>query len=59
MLRYVGRLGLRRNLRRRVTAADREVLLVQGVSEPTFIKLLEVALALFLEEKLRKTCQIS
>jgi hypothetical protein len=50
---------LRGNLSRRITTTDRKVLLVQGVSEPTFIKLLEVALALFLEEKLGKTCQIS
>jgi hypothetical protein len=50
---------LRRKLSRGISATDRKVLLVQGVSEPTFIKLLEVALALFLEEKLGKTCQLS
>jgi hypothetical protein len=49
---------LRRNLCRRITATDRKVLLVHDVSESTFIKLLEVALALFLEEKLEKTCQV-
>jgi hypothetical protein len=48
---------LRRNLSRRITATDRKVLLVQDVGESTFIKLLEVALALFLKEKLGKTCQ--
>jgi hypothetical protein len=50
---------LRRNHSRRITATDRKVLLVQGVSESTLIKLLEFTLALFLEEKLGGTCQLS
>jgi hypothetical protein len=50
---------LHRDLSRRITATDRKVLLVQGISESALIKLLEVALALFLEEKLGKTCQVS
>jgi hypothetical protein len=43
---------LRRSLSRRITATDRKVLVVQRVSEPTLIKLLEVTLAFFFEEKL-------
>jgi hypothetical protein len=50
---------LRGSLSRRITATDRKVLLVQGVSESTLIELLEVAFALFLEEKLERTCQLS
>jgi hypothetical protein len=41
---------LSRNLSRRIAAADWKVLLVQVVGESTLIELLELALALFLEE---------
>jgi len=49
---WLGRFGLRRDLGRRITTSDGKIFPVQSISETTLVKLLEITLALFLEEKL-------